>query len=399
MYRLVRGRNMNKNILSFLPAMKQKSPREWCGACLLCGQAKEDGFIVILSAEGRARYFCRKCGASGDDIDFLVQRYGMSYREACEALGIEPKCTATSSFPARHTHASHRPVRPAQVTHVPPVPPKPAVLPCEKWTNSAARLVGECQGNLITPSGYEFLGQRFLTEDTARRFLFGWNPADRYEQRQDWGLEPYSDPNGKLHDKMIVPRGAILPIQREGRVVALLVRCADDRPAKRPRYWEVVGGARGLPFFAGGHSKPTVLVESLLDAALLWQESQGLVAVVATCGGSKPLDADTHAFIQAAPLLLATPDNDEGGQSAWQRWSAAYPQAILTPAVGAKDLGDMHAAALSWPINEGIPTTGEWLTAALSIARETARTSTVRDDNAEDTPNYGAEMKAAAKAA
>lgn len=71
------------------------------------------------------------------------------------------------------------------------------------------------------------------------------------------------------------------------------------------------------------------------------------LAAVAFMGNMKGLDSDTNDFIQAAPLLLACPDNDAGGLSAWQRWSAAYPRAILTPAVGAKDLGEQHRAALA----------------------------------------------------
>ena len=96
----------------------------------------------------------------------------------------------------------------------------------------------------------------------------------------------------------------------------------------------------------------------------------------------KGLDADTHNFIQSAPILLACPDHDAGGLSAWQRWSAAYPQAILTPAVGAKDLGDMHRAALAWPINPDIPTVMEWADAALSaIPIKMAHTGPMSHEN------------------
>ena len=89
---------MTPGILSFIPAMKQKSPREWCGICPICGQTREDGFIVVLTAEGRARYFCRKCRDSGDDIQLMQKVHGLTYREACEALGIEPKRTTTAYF-------------------------------------------------------------------------------------------------------------------------------------------------------------------------------------------------------------------------------------------------------------------------------------------------------------
>ena len=91
--------------------------------------------------------------------------------------------------------------------------------------------------------------------------------------------------------------------------------------------------------------------------------------MTADMGNMKGLDADTHNFIQSAPLLLAAPDNDEGGRAAWQRWNATYPQAILSPAVGQKDLGEMHAAALRLGPE---PTLGEWCAAALSLAHKIA---------------------------
>ena len=381
-------------ILSYLPGMKRKGAHEWAGPCPHCGG--EDRFIWRTD-NGRQRAFCRQCRWSGDAIQLLMDFARLTFPEALRVLGMPERGGRMNPYPTRHAAGT----RSACPKDVPPVSPQPAppTLPCEKWTNSAARLVSECQANLMTPNGYEFLGQRFLTEGTARHLKFGWNPTDRYERRQDWGLEPYSDANGKFHDKMIVPKGAILPIQRKGHIVALLVRCADDRPAKRPRYWEVIGGARGLAFTAGEHGRPVVLVESLLDAALLWQEGRGEFAAVATCGSSKPPDADADHFIRRANALLACPDSDDGGRTAWAQWSAAYPGAIYVPPLHGKDLTEMHAAALAWPINEAIPTVGGWLTAALSIARETAQVCPVSHDNAEREPNCGANRKTTAKAA
>ena len=121
-----------------------------------------------------------------------------------------------------------------------------------------------------------------------------------------------------------------------------------------------------MPFIAERAGLPVVLVESALDAALLWQESFNTVCGVALMGNMKGLDADTHNFIQSAPILLAAPDNDEGGRAAWQRWNTTYPHANLAPAVRFKDLGEQHAAALALPLNYGIPTCGEWLKLALA---------------------------------
>ena len=369
------------SILSFIPAMKQKSPREWCGVCPICGQTKEDGFIVILTAEGRARYFCRKCMESGDDIQLMQKVHGLSYREACEALGIEPKRTTTSLLSARRTHARPRPAHPVQIAPVPPKP-EPAVMPCKEWMTNAAAFVDSCQSDLETsPEALLAVCGRFLTPYTAVQCGIGWNPADRYILRESWGLPIVELADGGKRDKLILPRGLLIATRRKAGTVALTVRCADDRPESRPKYWQVQGSSN-MPFIAGRAGLPLLLVESALDAALVWQESFGKLAAVALMGNMKGLDTDTHAFIQAAPLLLACPDNDEGGQVAWQRWSAAYPQAILTPAVGAKDLGDMHRAALTWPINPDIPSVMEWAEVVLStIPHNSAHTGPMSHEN------------------
>lgn len=361
------------SILSFIPAMKQKSPREWCGVCPICGQTREDGFIVILTAEGRARYFCRKCRESGDDIQLMQKVHGLSYREACEALGISLKRTTTSLLSARRTHARPRPAHPVQMAYVPPKP-EHAVMPGKEWMGSAAAFLAECQRGLETsPEALLAICGRYLTPHTAQSTGIGWNPADRYVLRKSWGLPDLAGQDGKPRTKLLLPRGLVIATRRRAGIVALTVRCPNDRPESRPKDWQVKESSN-VPFVAGRAGLPVVLVESALDAALLWQESFNTVCGVALMGNMKGLDADTHNFIQSAPLLLAAPDNDEGGQVAWQRWSAAYPQAILTPAVGAKDLGDMHRAALTWPINPDIPSVMEWIPGVLAFASHNSTT-------------------------
>ena len=371
---------MSKNILDFFPAgqIKPKGPHEYAGPCPLCGG--EDRFIVWPDRPRGGAYLCRGCDQQGGDgIQFMRKYMGLTYAEACAALGIEPKRTTTSSFPARRVHARPRPAHPAQVA---PVPPAPAVLPCKEWMASAAAFVDSCQRDIETsPEALLAVCGRFLTPYTAVQCGIGWNPADRYILRESWGLPVVELADGGKRDKLLLPRGLVIATRREAGTVAITIRCPNDRPEGRPKYWQVKGSIN-VPFVAGRAGLPVVLVESALDAALVWQESFGKLAGVGFMGNMKGLDSDTNDFIQAAHLLLACPDNDAGGLSAWQRWSAAYPQAILTPAVGAKDLGDMHRAALAWPINPDIPTVMEWAEAALSaIPTKMAHTGPMSYEN------------------
>lgn len=340
------GRTMN-DLLAFIPALKQKSPIEWAGPCPRCGG--DDRFIVWPEREKGGAFLCRGCAAQGDGIAFLMQFHGMSYREACEALHMEPsqlRTVITSTTPKS---------KPAPVSTMPPA----------DWQQQAAAFLHSCQVGLETnPAAVVALAARGLTPDTARTCGIGWNDRDRYELRADWGLPLLP---GK--EKLLLPRGVVISTRRSAGTMALTVRCPDDRPKGRPRYWQVIGGA-SVPFIGGEAGLPVVLLESALDACLLWQEAGGLCAAVAFMGNMKGMDAETDAFIKTAPVILAAPDNDPGGQSAWQRWSAAYPRATCCPAIGAKDIGDMHRAALS--LDPAIPTCREWAEAALTLARKTA---------------------------
>lgn len=363
------------SILNFLtPALKPKGLHEYAGPCPLCGGAMKDGFIVWPDRPHGGAFMCRKCGASGDGIAFLMKRDGMSYREACVALGIEPR-----SLPSARPSRTRREC-PARVSHVLPAPrptPQEATLPCREWMSAAAAFLADCQHGIEeNPDAVTALAGRYLTPHTARACGLGWNPADRYVLRKSWGLPDLAGQDGEPRTKLLLPRGLVIATRRRAGVVGLTVRCPNDRPESRPKYWQVAGSANA-PFVVGRAGHPVVLVESALDACLLWQEGGGLVASVGFMGSTKPADAATDAFIRSAPQLLAAPDSDEAGYAAWRRWSKAWPGARLVPPLHGKDLGEQQAAALTWPLRYDMPTVGEWLTAVLSYAPHNSTTYTL----------------------
>lgn len=399
---------MSKNILAYFPAgqMKPKGPHEFAGACPLCGGATNDGFIVWPDRPRGGAFLCRKCGASGDGIAFLMQRDGLTYAEACAALGLEPKRT-TGLLSARRTHA--RPS--AHLAQIAPVPPKhaPAVLPCAEWMSNAAAFLVECQRGLdcIPAAVVEFCFHRGLTLDSAAQYGLGWNVSDKYVPRAVWGLPDGRDKDGNPLTKLLLPAGLVIATRRRAGVVGLTVRCFDeDRQTKGRAKYRQISGSANVPFVAGCAGLPLILLESALDAVLAVQEGKGQIAALAFMGSTKPADADTDQFIKQAPLLLAAPDRDDAGEKAWARWSATYPHAHFAPVLHGKDLTEQHAAAHAWPLDYAMPTTGEWLTAVLSALSndataclENAHTSRLSFDSKECDPMCGNKQNKSVRAA
>ena len=354
-----------RNILDFLPAgqMKAKGPHEFAGPCPGCGG--KDRFIVWPERPRGGAYLCRGCGGRGDGVQFLRDFMGIGYREACEALHMEPQRRAfPHAVQTRGTTSTPR-AKPA-----PPVPPIPqATMPGKEWMQQAAAFLRSCQAGLETkPDAVLALTGRHLTPSTALACGLGWNARDRYELRSAWGLAPLPG-----REKMVLPAGLVIATRRTSGVVALTIRTVDP---ERPKYWEISGSGKNLPYVPTSlpdkPGLPVVLLESALDAALLWQEAGDLCAAVAFMGNMKGLDEDTAARIEAAPTTIACPDNDAGGHAAWQRWKTACPAAVCCPAVsqpvGAKDLGEMHKAALQ---GHPVPTTRQWAASALTLAMNT----------------------------
>ena len=83
------------NIIDFLPADSMRRAAtgpdgpEFSGACPGCGG--EDRFRAWPEHSSGAiggRYYCRRCDATGDGIDFLRRFQGMDFKEAKAALGV-----------------------------------------------------------------------------------------------------------------------------------------------------------------------------------------------------------------------------------------------------------------------------------------------------------------------
>ena len=137
----------------------------------------------------------------------------MSYREACEALRIEP------NRHNRHVIANNA----ARKEWA----PDPERLPSAGWKERAAAFVHACAAGVESGDGLAYLQSRGLTVETARNLGIGWNPADRYDRRIEWGLDDEVNPETGRSRKVWLPRGAGTPDPPQGRG-----ECIIDPPSR-----------------------------------------------------------------------------------------------------------------------------------------------------------------------
>lgn len=304
---------------------------EYAGPCPFCGG--NDRFLIWPEHKG-GRYWCRGCEKTGDAIQYTRDTRGLSFAEACQALGI-------SKNGYRKKWSRPTPDKPV-------FRPKKHDHPPELWAQKAETFLKAAQARLWTPDGQaarNILFGKGLTEETIRRAGIGFNPAEVYRDRQDWGLarEVRSDGRPK---RLWIPAGLVIPLRYDEGLARLRVRRSD--PGEGPRYVNVVGSSLA-PMILEPQRTVFVIVESELDAWLCWQEAGDLIGVMAMgSAGMKP-DQNAHALLSGASLILNGLDYDPAGaRYAWKFWPETYGKKVIRwPVPVGKDPSDAWQRGLN----------------------------------------------------
>lgn len=309
---------------------------EYAGACPWCGG--NDRFRVWPEQDG-GRYWCRGCGKAGDSIQYLKERRGLSFADACLFLGREP---GTWRGSAQHP-------APAEAWE-----PREAPAPAEAWQAKAKSFLDQATAALWSPRGAAMRAwlkhEKGLQDATIKRACLGLNLADLYEPRQAWGLGPSLKEDG-TERALWIPAGLVIPLIVNGNVHRLRVR--RDAPGDGARY-VIVSGSGAAPLSLGLHEVTTIIVvESELDAWLLYQEAGDLAGIVALGSAQAKPDALTHQALKAAALVLLSLDSDDAGaKAAWSFWAKTYGGKVKRwPCVKGKDPSDARMKGLdlkSW---------------------------------------------------
>lgn len=325
---------------------------EYHSPCPGCGG--NDRFHVWPEQNnGAGSFWCRGCEKGGDAIQFLIEFDGKTFQEACVALGRD-----LTEAPKRLT----RPGKPEIPVWTPEPVQEPAGVDVALWREKAGKFIEWSHQHLMnSPATLNFLAARGIRPETIVRFKLGLNPGDKgksavFRPRSAWGL-PVEMKDGK-EKRLWLPRGLVVPYFVDETPVRIRIRRpdADLTEGFNQRYFVVPGSRMDRSLF-GPDRKAFVVVETELDAMLLFQEAGVMVGAVAMGTSHAKPDPVCHAALQKAVCILVALDFDKAGAGGWRWWPGQYSQAERWPVPAGKDPGDAFKAGINlrdWVI-AGLP--------------------------------------------
>lgn len=291
--------------------------KSYRGRCPWHNGKTETSLLVDTEA---GKFHCFGCDRHGDAIDWLRERRGISFLEACQYLGHEPERMPKAPRPAPSKWE-----------------PREAKAPADKWESKARTFLDRAVDCLWTRQGKEMWAwlqsEKGLSDATIKAACLGFNPADIYEPREAWGLPDSLKEDGTKR-RLWIPAGLVIPLVDEGRIIRLRIR----RPEGEPRY-VLIPGSDTRPMTWGLKRPAVAVVESELDGLLLNQEAGDLAGVVAMGTAKAKPDRATHEVLKQMEMILVSLDTDEAGTKAsWQFWPSTYgKRAKRWPCVNGKD--------------------------------------------------------------
>ena len=332
----------------------------WNGPCPLCGgePGRSDRFMVWPERDEKLGetcaehgikgiWACRQCGKSGDTIAYLMQIDGLDFKAALAELGIN------GGRPDRRRRPA--PVEPCR--KIDAFTPHACPPPTPEWQAYADKLIEEATAGIEKePQAMNWLASRGIGAEAVRQYRIGYLSPEgrkypgRWRARSALGLPPKTGDDGKVHDKIFIPRGILIPtFDPKGRPLNLRVRRhkADLRPMSGgkapPKYMELEGSCKAPMLLRANkpsHLAVYFVTEAELDALLIHFAGGGVVGALAVRTNRGKPDVTAHALLRSATRICVALDYDDPGAIGVPWWEQTYPQAKRWPTPEGKDPGE-----------------------------------------------------------
>jgi hypothetical protein len=322
---------------------------EFASLCPGCGG--EDRFRSWPKKGKGGRFWCRRCGKSGDLIAYLMEFRGMSYKESCHFLKLPMKPLASDFSNLGSTNLSNQP--PFQIEPPPP-----------KWQEIVQGIVEQsvkCLKSSRFKHVREWLKARGLKPETVERRSLGWNKTGFLYQRKNLGLEEEISNHGKT-SKVWIPEGLAIPCYRDGLIQKVSVRRSkkgnlNEPPDDGSRYVIVSGSSARVNMMLGTSKEYVIVVESDLDALLINQLAGDIVSVIAMGSAANKPDYEAAKLLKKARVVLISLDHDDAGINATDWWLSGFLNTKRWPVLKCKDPGEAYQRGVnlrSW-VRAGLP--------------------------------------------
>ena len=317
---------------------------EWHSKCPECGgRDRLSCWPDKANSSGKylgGRFCCRGCGIHGDALTYLQRRRGLSFREACKALDVEPGALPPAGY-QQHRAAWQ--------------PEAPAPAPDKQWQERARAFLSYTQRALASnQQALDWLRvERGLTAETVKAAKLGFNPADVFDNRAGWGLPEQINDKGRTK-KQWLPAGLVIPLSLDDQLIRLRIR---RQFADQYGRFIMISGSSKAAMTLWADQQSVAVFESELDGLLVHQDAGDFVGVVALGSAQQKPDSGLHGRFMAAERVLCCLDTDAaGGKAAWTHWTM-YPKFKRWPTITGKDCTEQMKSGL--PVRQ-------WLMAAIT---------------------------------
>jgi len=308
---------MSRHTIESLVSLGLKTKRvsdtkggEYHGPCIICGGTDR---LTIRPDDPNSEhgfFICRKCHISGD-MNKLANMLAPGSGNKTEINYKAKYCRRKTGY--SWTASSKQ-------------------SPSASWQNKMSEIVDAC---LVKQSKYNLLYSYLLQRNIGKSTI---DDVKLFHIPH----KMFVDVDG-YDGKILVQEGIGIPNYRKGELYGVHIRQFSGEPK-----YVYVKGSVAVPYHltkVDRSGAPVFIVESELDAVLIYQAAGDLVHAVALASVSARPDAFTDDLIKCASHVFVCLDYDPAGLAERPWWRTNYSQSTVIFSTKGKDIGDMGFTA------------------------------------------------------